>query len=110
MSISSMLNKTITVQRPVITKDTSGGSIRTYAALSGVTNVPAAIQPLNDMERQKYAARQIYQSHIIFVDQDYDLKKQDLVVDSTGIKYVVESFQDEGGRGRVWTIHVLEQT
>src|SRR5262245_59522643 len=111
MSLSSLLNTSISCQRPLQGKDTSGGSTRNFQPVPGLpSSIPATIQPLSDMERQKWASREVFLTHVIYLDQNLALKKQDRVTDSTGTIYVVHSFQDEGGRGEVFSIHVHEQT
>ncbi len=111
MSISSLLNKSISCTRPIPGKDSSGGSTRNFQPVPGLpSSIPAAIQPLSDLERQKWASREVFLTHKIYVDRDLDLKKQDVVTDQSSTKYVVHSFQNEAGRDYVWSIHCHEQT
>lgn len=109
MSLSSLLNRTITIQRRVITKDSHGGQSRTWDPISGAEGIKAAIQPASSSVKSRYAQRLINITHNIYLDRDTGVANGDRVVDSDGTIYVVRGFGDSGGRGRLYHILVKVQ-
>lgn len=110
MSLRGLLNVTVTLRRPSVTKDVSGGSARVFAAVDGAEGLPASVQPLSDQEQQKFAARQLFVTHAVYLDQDPGVLKGDVFRhDVTGKDYVILSFQDQAGRGRLWAAYAREQ-
>ena len=115
MSLASLLNTLVTLQRPAITKDTSGGSVRSFQDVSGVVEVIAAVQPASHREKQTFAARQLFISHVVYFDADRDVRRGDRIFhpatagSESGKYYVVLSYHNQAGRGRVFAAYVREQ-
>ncbi len=112
MSLSSLLNKSVTVQRPSITQDASAGSVRSFQDLADASEVPAAIQPISYRERMQFGGRQLFITHVVYFDQDYGVKRGDIVKDLTTepVKtYIVLSYQNQAGQDFLYAVYAREQ-
>ena len=87
MSLAQMLSTTISLERAIITKDSSGGQVQTYAAVSGQTDVPADIQPAGSSIRLQYAQRNLVVTHTVYVATDIGAIETDRIV--SGTRYFV---------------------
>jgi head-tail adaptor len=110
LSLASLLNKVVTVQRPIVTKDASGGATRNFADVDGQAEVPCSIQPVSDQERIRFASRQLQVTHSVYFARDLDLERADVLYEpATERTFVVTSWQNQAGRDRVWRATVREQ-
>jgi hypothetical protein len=70
MSISSLLDQSLTLQRQTISRDGSGAAVRTYATL--LANVPCAISPAGASVVADYARRDVIVTYTIYTTADLD--------------------------------------
>ena len=106
MSISSLLNKSITLQRKIATKDASLG---TSFEWSDVETYCAAVQPVSASEAWKFAQRGIFVSHVLYLDQNISPTVRDRISWDSRLFNIVHIF-DMAGRERVYRIGLKEQS
>ena len=70
MSISTLLDRKLSLQRPAISRDASGGAVRAYSSL--LTNLPCAIAPATAKIAADYARRDMIVDHHIYTTSDLD--------------------------------------
>lgn len=70
MSISSLLDRKLVLQRATISRDASGGITRTYAAL--LSNIPASVAPATAQISADYARRDMIVNHHLYTTIDLD--------------------------------------
>lgn len=70
MSISSLLDRKLILQRATISRDSSGGIVRTYAAI--LSNIPASITPAAAQISADYARRDMIVNHHLYTTLDLD--------------------------------------
>jgi hypothetical protein len=70
MSISSLLDRKLSIQRPTITRDASGGAARTFATI--LANVPCAIAPATAKIASDYARRDMVVDHHVYTTTNLD--------------------------------------
>jgi hypothetical protein len=93
MSISILLDQSLTIQRQTITPDASGGSTRTFTAL--LTNVACAVSPASAAVAADYARRDMIVDSHVYTTADLDslltggLRLGDRITDGT-IYYLVK--------------------
>lgn len=110
MALASLLNKVVTVRRPQVIKDQSGGAVRSFSDVDGQTSVPCSIQPVSEQERIRFASRQLLITHSVYFDQDLDLQRADVLFEEASNKtFVVLTWHNQAGRDRVWRAAVREQ-
>lgn len=102
MSLATLLNDSVTVQRKSPTRDTSGGQVEAFAAVAALSNLQAAVQPYRGEARRSIGQRQVFVTHHVYLLTDGVLRGDKLVNDATGDSYLVLGFFDEGGKGRLW--------
>lgn len=108
MSFASLLNSSVTLERPTNTQDSSGGITKSWLS---ITTTPASVQPLSTKERMLFAQRQIMVTHRIYTAINLQPQKGDRVtVPSTGQTFVIIGFMNQAGRNSVWSIDAKEQT
>jgi hypothetical protein len=105
-----LLNKRVTLERPVITIDASSGSKReTWETVPGSDNIPASVQPVSSKVQQQYASRQIVITHQIFTGIDMHPKRGDRVrLVGLGTYYLVTGFFNQAGKNKVFMIEGRE--
>lgn len=106
-----LLNKFITLERSVITLDSSAGSKReNWKPIKGSENIPASIQPVSTLLRQEYASRQIIITHQIYTRVNLNPKRGDRVrLDNSNTYYVVTGFMNVASRNKLFMIEGKEQ-
>lgn len=97
MSLLSMCNDTITLQRQTRNKDAAGGWVSTWADVSGMTDIPADIQPAESRTVVAYSQQQMMVSHTIFLSQDITAKATDRIT-SGGRYFKVHGYTPPGSR------------
>lgn len=105
-----LLNKKVTLERSVITLDSSAGSKREdWRSITGSENIPASIQPVSTLLKQEYASRQIIITHQIYTSVDLKPKRGDRIrlVNSTTY-YVVTGFINVASRNKLFMIEGKE--
>ncbi len=70
MSLSALLDQTLTVQRQSTTADASGGTTRTFANV--LSNVPCAIAPARASVVADYARRDMVVNYHVYTTTDLD--------------------------------------
>jgi hypothetical protein len=70
MSISTLLDKKLSLQRPALTRDASGGALRAYSSL--LANIPCAIAPATAKIAADYARRDMIVDHHVYTTTDLD--------------------------------------
>jgi hypothetical protein len=70
MSISTLLDQRLSIQRQQLTADASGGSVRSFTTL--LANIPCAVSPARSAVKADYARRDIVVDHHIFTTTDLD--------------------------------------
>lgn len=109
MSLSSLLNTTITLRRKTTTVDSSMGGADTFTDVSSMTDVPASVQPIKASERYILAQRGIWATHRIYLDQDIGATPRDQIRTADGKLFNIVFQHDQAGRERVWMIECKEQ-
>lgn len=110
MLSSHLLNKKITLERAIVTIDSSAGSKREqWEPVHGSENIPASIQPISTLLRQEYASRQIIITHQIFTKVDMKPKRGDrLKLQDSSVYYVITGFKNVANRDKVYMIEGKE--
>jgi hypothetical protein len=70
MAISALLDQTLTLQRQAISRDGSGGAVRTYATL--LANIACAVSPAGASVVSDYARRDVIVTYHVFTTADLD--------------------------------------
>lgn len=70
MSISALLDQTLTMQRQTITRDGSGAAVRTFATI--LANVACAVSPAGASVVSDYARRDVVVTYHVFTSADLD--------------------------------------
>jgi hypothetical protein len=105
MSLLSLCNKTIDIDRPVITKTTHGGQSRAYSPL--YSNIPACKQPVSGRMRHVAAKQGFEISHTWYTPNTVTLKAGDRITEGSD-HFQVLWFEDQAGKGSVYAIHTLQ--
>lgn len=110
MSLLSLCNTEVDVQRKSPSHDASGGQSEGYAAVAGLTGLPANIQPRGGRVVRTLGQRHVLYTHAIYLASDYDIRNGDRVYEpSTGRYFLVIDAADMAGRGQAWRLDVTEQ-
>ncbi len=75
---------TVTLSRPVITKDGAGGAVRAWTDVPDSIAITAAVQPSSPSDISLYAGRNIQISHSVYVEQDLGFQRGDRLVTNDG--------------------------
>jgi head-tail adaptor len=70
MSLSSLLDQKLTLQRQSLTRDASGGLVRSFTQLSA--DIPATVAPASAKVVTDYARRDMIVDHHIYTTTDLD--------------------------------------
>jgi hypothetical protein len=70
MSLSTLLDQRLAIQRQQVTSDASGGAARTFATL--LSNVPFSISPASAAVTADYARRDMIVNHRAYTTADLD--------------------------------------
>lgn len=70
MSLTALLDQTLTLQRQTITADASGGSVRTFATI--MNKVPCAVAPASASVVADYARRDMIVDYTAYTTADLD--------------------------------------
>lgn len=105
-----LLNKKITLERSVITLDSSAGSKREdWKPIKGSENILASIQPVSTLLRHEYASRQIIITHQIYTSVDLKPKRGDRIrLENSTTYYVVTGFINVASRNKLFMIEGKE--
>ena len=87
MSFDSLMNSTMTVQRPTLSSDGHGTSTTTWVNL--YTNAPCRLQPLSGMEQTIYDKRGVESTHKLFSTTVYSFIEEDRIVVASNTYEVV---------------------
>ncbi len=112
MSLASLLNRTVSLERPNNVQDEVSGVLRqSWATI--VSDAPAAIQPLSAVARHQFAQRQIYVTHRIYFAADVEPQRTDRIrvtSPATDQLFIIHGFFNQAGRDFLWSIDAQEQT
>ena len=70
MSLTALLDQTLTLQRQTVTADNSGGSVRTFAAI--LNNLRLAVAPARASDVTDYARRDMIVDYTVYTTADLD--------------------------------------
>jgi hypothetical protein len=70
MSLTALLDRTLTLERQVVAADASGGATRTFSAL--LTNVPCAVAPASASVVADYARLDMIVDYHVYTTLDLD--------------------------------------
>ena len=70
MSLTALLDQTLTLQRQTISADASGGSVRTFAAI--LNKVACAVTPASASVVTDYARRDMIVDYTVYTTADLD--------------------------------------
>lgn len=70
MSLTALLDQTLTLQRQTVSADASGGSVRTFAAI--LNGVPCAVAPAGASDVADYARRDMIVDYTVYTTADLD--------------------------------------
>lgn len=80
---------TITLQRQMAAKDSSGGPILSWATVGGMANVPCEIQPASSTIRERFAQLALVVHYTIFLSKDVGARANDRFIGSDGRFYLL---------------------
>jgi hypothetical protein len=92
----TLLDRTMSIQRAVLTQDAGGGTVRTYGPLSPALSVPCSLQSARAATVEWFLRRNIDVDYEIYTTSDLDVlmsggvKLTDAFVDGNGILYAVK--------------------
>lgn len=116
MSLASLLTMTGSFERPTITQDDSLGSLRTFSAISGATDLPCLVQPLSHQVKAALGTRKINASHRVWllekpVIQVGDRFQQEQSDSAEPLYYILQSLPlNTAGQSRLYEMYVQEQS
>ena len=70
MSLTALLDQKLSLERPAVTADASGGSVRVFAVV--LNNIPCAVAPANAKVVNDYARRDMIVNYTIYTTSDLD--------------------------------------
>ena len=70
MSFSALLDRNLSVERPAVTPDASGGSVRTYTGI--LAGIPCAVSPASASIVADYARLDMIVNYTIYTTADLD--------------------------------------
>ena len=70
MSLTALLDQTLTIERQSVTLDASGGSTRSFSAV--LSNVPCAVAPASASVVADYARRDMVVDYHVYTTTDLD--------------------------------------
>ncbi len=109
MSLQALFNRTVSFERPTTVKDSSGGPTRqAWSPVSGLQDVPAAVQPLSQKEKLLWMQRNILNTHRIYLASDTAPHRDDRIRVDTGEILIITGVQNQAGRDRVYSIDSYE--
>lgn len=94
MSVATLADKTVSVERATITRDGQGGRVETWAE---VLSVSARIQPLSAGESIRYSREAEIVTHKIYVPLSPDIRHGDRIV-FVNVHDVTETYEVKGVR------------
>lgn len=110
--VSLCTTHTITVERSPSSRDSSGApKYQEWAAISGLSDLFASVQPMSSSERMLFAQRNLVLTHKVYLPGNYTtlIKKQDRVKDvNSGKIYTISGIFDVAGRGELTMLEVRE--
>lgn len=107
MSLESLLNTTITLQRKSTAVDASLGTGDTWTT---VVSVSASIQPISAKEKYSLAQRGVWMTHRIYLATDIEATPRDRILTSDNKTFNILAYYNQAGRNRVYMIDAKEQT
>jgi len=99
----------ITLVRPRIVKDSSGGSKRVWGPAENEGPREASVQPVTAEDRASLGQRMIHATHKIYLRENPGFKRGDRVESNDGRIFLVYGSLDAAGLGRLWTLLVREK-
>lgn len=109
MSLSSLLNGSISVQHRKSPEDSSLGVTEIWTTDPVFNQVPASVQPSTAKERILFAQKVINYNYCIYLDQDIRVTPRDRIVDnSTGKFYRIQNYRNAAGRSYLWVVECTE--
>lgn len=107
MSLESLLNTTVTLERKATSKDDSLGAVDTWTA---VATYNATVQPISARERYLLMQRNVWMTHKVYFSVDVAATPRDRIRTATGLLFNVLAYYDQAGRGRVFMAECKEMT
>jgi head-tail adaptor len=101
-------SESITLQRPTITQDELGGSIRTWADVLDASTIPASIQPLSTSEKITQGTRLLGVTHQIYIQAEPIFKRGDRVRTKRGDYYRIVGIRNEILFDKLWVLDARE--
>ncbi len=106
MSLASLCNQTATIKRTNYGTDDFGGVTISYSAV--YTDVPVSVQPASGRTIEEFARRGTQITNTVYTPKAVAIKSEDTVEVGSAI-YLVQWFEDQAGRGRVYAIHCKQK-
>lgn len=110
MSLQSLLNRSISLRRPIVTKDRSKGSVKSYQLVENAVDIPARIEPLSVEDRVAFGQRMLYVTHKIYLDTDIAVRRGDHILSDQSQQFILRGYRKAAGDGRLFVIECKEQT
>lgn len=110
MSLGALLDQVLTIERPAVAADSSGGTTRTFAAV--LTGVACAVSPATAAVVADYARRDMRVDYSIFTTVDLDavvsggIRLGDRLTDGS-VRYLLKSVKKSANK--LVTAEVLYQ-
>lgn len=113
MLFESLLNTKVNVRRKPATpgKDRSGGQQDAFADVTGLTDVPATIQPRSATAPPVQGQRQVVITHAVYLKSVAGVQRGDVIYEpSTQRSFLVQFFGDMAGRSFAARLDVTQIT
>lgn len=106
MSLTGLCRSTGTISRPTYSADNYGGQVASFATAYTLYNL--LIQPASGRITEEFAKRGLQVSHVAYTPTEVAILAGDKLV-SGGVTYLIQSWGDEAGQGRVWKLYLLRK-
>ncbi len=106
MSLASLCNMTVDIERKTTTASESGGHVEAFAVV--YDDLAATIQPASGRLMAEFERRSMQISHIMYTPTSISLLAGDRVVHGSS-KYIVTWFADQAAKGRVFAAYLLKK-
>ena len=109
IGIDGFLDHTVSVLRPNIGQDASGAVTKDFQPVTGLTDLPCSLRPLDARSRMQYQQRQMNVTHKVYFDSPIDLKRGDRFDTDHGHRYLVTGWMDTDDLGELFVVLLEEQ-
>jgi len=106
MSLDSICNTTATIERQTAAVTSNGANSPSWTTV--YSDLQCTIQPAKGSIIERFARVAMLVSHTLYTPTQILLKAGDRVTDADNRKFQVQSFADQGARGKVFAAYLQE--